>query len=134
MFAALLLTISVVALAQFGAFYWRALLASEAAQPISQQVLDAVNVDGSALCGEDFRSLAELHKLTPDLTWKSGGLGLVPAYYSLMRSIGALATGRMAGLANWAQGEEILCARYAAVRVERRLQANFAMASSLRSS
>jgi hypothetical protein len=134
MFAALLLTISVVAFAQFGAFYWRALVASEAAQPISQQVLDAVNANSSSLRGDDFHLFAELHALTPDLTRKSGGLGFVPAYYRLIHAVRTVATGRMTGLANWAQGEEALCASYAAVQVDRRLQANLAMASSLRAS
>ena len=132
MFAALLLTISVVALAQFGAFYWRALVASEAALPISQQVLEAASTDCTSLRGEDFPAFAELHAVTPGLGWKSADLGLVPAYYKLIHMVGTLASGRMAGLASWAEGERLLCARYAAVQVDRRLQANLELASSLR--
>ena len=132
MFAALLFLMSVVALGQFGLFYWRALLASEAALPVSQEVLDAVNASG--LRGEDFQPLAELHRLTPDLAAESRGLGLVPAYFKLIHAIGELAAGRLSGVASWAAGEETLCARYAAVQIERRLQSNLALANSLRSS
>ncbi len=34
MFAAILLSVSVVALTQFGLYYWRAVLAAVAAQPV----------------------------------------------------------------------------------------------------
>jgi len=133
MFAALLLTLSLLALAQFGAFYWRALVACEAARPISQDVLDAVKVDAQSLRGDDYHSLAELHSLTPDFSFKSSGLGLVPAYFKLIHAIGTLATGRMEGLASWAEGERVLCARYAAAQIERRLQSNLEIAASVRS-
>ncbi len=137
MFSALLLTFSVVALLQFGVFYWRALMAGEAAQPVSQQVLEAAHVNSAALRGEDYRSLAQLHTLTPSLSFggksRRASLGLVPIYYKLIRAIGAIAEGRMAAVAAWAEGEQALCARYAAVQVERRLQANLALAASMRS-
>jgi len=47
--------------------------------------------------------------------------------------VGSMASGRIAGLANWAERERVLCARYAAVQVDRRLQANLAMAAAIRS-
>ena len=133
MFSALILAISIVALAQFGAFYWRAIVVGIAAQPVSDQVLAAANVDTGTLCGDDYRSLAQLHQLTPDICAKSSGLGLVPLYFKLVHSIGKLASGRVAALAEWADGERVLCARYAAVQIERRLQANLQLAASMRS-
>ena len=133
MFSAMLLAISAVALAQFGVFYWRAVVAGVAAQPISQQVLDAIQIEANALRGEDYRSLAQLHKLTPDLSARPGSLGLVPVYFRFIHTIGTLAAGRVSGLANWAESERILCARYAAVKVDHRLQANLALAASIRS-
>jgi hypothetical protein len=36
-------------------------------------------------------------------------------------------------LASWSERERLVCARYAAVQVDRRLQANLALAASLRS-
>jgi hypothetical protein len=133
MFSALLLTISIVALAQFGAFYWRAVVAGIAAQPVSEQVLAAANVNTGTLRGEDYRSLAQLHKLTPDISAKSSGLGLVPLYFKLIHAIGKLASGRIAALAEWADGERVLCARYAAVQIDRRLHSNLEFAASMRS-
>jgi len=133
MFSALLLAISMAALAQFGVFYWRALVAGVAAQAVSEQVLAAAKVDSETMRGEDYRSLAQLHKLTPELCAKSSGLGLVPVYFKLMHAIGTLAAGRVATLADWAESERALCARYAAVQVDRRLQANMAFAAAMRS-
>ena len=133
MFSALILAISVVALAQFGAFYWRAVVVGIATQPVSGQVLAAANVDTGTLCGDDYRSLAQLHQLTPDICAKSSGLGLVPLYFEFCHVIGKLASGRVAALASWAESERILCARYAAVQIDRRLQANLELAASMRS-
>jgi hypothetical protein len=133
MFSALILAISIVALAQFGAFYWRAIVVAIATQPVSGQVLAAANVDTGTLCGDDYRPLAQLHQLTPELCAKSSGLGLVPLYFKFCHAIGKLASGRVVALANWAESERILCARYAAVQIDRRLQANFELAASMRS-
>jgi hypothetical protein len=133
MFSTLILAISIVALAQFGAFYWRAVVVGIAAQPVSEQVLAAANADTGTLGGEHYRSLAQLHQLTPDICAKSSGLGLVPLYFKLVHAIGKLASGRVAALAEWADGERGLCARYAAVQIDRRLQANLQLAASMRS-
>ena len=131
MFSAMLLTISTVALAQFAVYYWRAVVAGVAAQPVSEEVLAAARVRG-ALHGRDFRALAELHQLTPNLQKGASNLGLVRCYFALIHAIGNLANGRLASLASWAERERVLCARYAAVQVERRLQANLALAASIR--
>ena len=133
MFSAILLAISVVALAKFGVFYWRAVVAGVAAQPVSQQVLDAASMDAKTISGEDYRTLVQLHELTPDLSSQRGTLGLVPVYFKLIHAIGTLATGRISVLADWAESERTLCARYAAVQVDRRLQSNMALAASMRS-
>jgi len=133
MFSAILLAISVVALAQFAVFYWRAVVAGVAAQPVSQQVLDAASMDAKTISGEDYRTLVQLHELTPDLSSQRGTLGLVPVYFKLIHAIGTLATGRIPVLADWAESERALCARYAAVQVDRRLQSNMALAASMRS-
>jgi hypothetical protein len=132
MFSAMLLTISTVALAQFAVYYWRAVVSGVAAQPVSEEVLAAAQVQGT-VHGRDFRALAELHQLTPDLEQKGSSLGLVRCYFELIHAVGTLATGRLASLAGWAERERLLCARYAAVQVERRLQANLALAASIRS-
>lgn len=128
MFAAMLLTISVVALSQFALYYWRAVLAGVAAQPVSDRVLDAAHVEDGRLLPRHFETLAEIHELTPDLKPNQSGLGLVRVYYRLVQGLGMLPM-----LAAWSESERVICARYAAVQVGRRLQTNLELAASLRS-
>jgi len=132
-FSAMLLTISLVALGQFALYYWRAVVAGVAAQPVSGQVLAAASVEAGMLRGRDYRSLAQLHKLTPELCARHSSLGLVPLYFQFIHAVGTLAAGRIAALADWAENERTLCARFAAVQVDRRLQANLAVAAAIRS-
>ena len=133
MFSALLLVISIAALAQFALFYLRAVVAGVAVQPISEEVLAAAGVAKDSMRGYDFRAFAQLHRLTPTLQKGGSGLGVVKLYYQVMQVVGDMASGRMTGLANWAERERVLCARYAAVQIDRRLQANLAMAAAIRS-
>jgi hypothetical protein len=133
MFSAMLLAISIVALSQFALYYWRAVLAGVAAQPVSDRVLVAAQVENGRLLPKHFQTLAGLHDLTPDLYPNRSGLGLVRAYYSLIEGLDALFAKRMPAFAAWSERERIICARYAAVQVDRRLQANLDLAASLRS-
>jgi hypothetical protein len=84
MFAAMLLAISIVALSQFALYYWRAILAGVAAQPVSERVLAAANLEAGRMNGRDFEKLAGLHDLTPELAPDGGGLTLVRAYYRIV--------------------------------------------------
>jgi hypothetical protein len=129
MFAAMLFTISVVAMSQFALYYWRAVLAGVASQPVSDRVLSAAHVEDGRLLPQHFETLAELHELTPDLKQPNqSGLGLVRVYYRLVQGLGILPM-----LAAWSERERLVCAQYAAVQVDRRLQANLELAASLRS-
>jgi len=133
MLSAMILTISVVALSQFALYYWRAVLIGVAAQPVSGRVLEAARVNAGELSGHDFQVLAGLHDLTPDLRPGLGGLGLVRAYYGAVESIGKLAANFMPSVSEWADRERMICARYAAVQIDRRMQANLALAAAIRS-
>jgi len=133
MFSAMLLTISMVALVQFAVYYWRSVVAGVATQPISEEVLAAVSLERGKLNGDDFEVVAKLHELTPNLQKQPSSIGLVRAYYRVLHAIGEFASGRMAAIANWAEREQVLCVRYAAVQVDRRLQSNLALAASIRS-
>ena len=133
MFSAMLLTISVVALGQFALYYWRAVLAGVAAQPVSGRVLEAARVNNGELSGQDFQLLAELHELTPDLRPSPDGLGCVRLYYRIVETIGKLAGSRLPSVSQWADRESKVCARYAAVQIDRRMQANLALAAAIRS-
>jgi hypothetical protein len=133
MLAAMLLAISIVALSQFALYYWRAILAGVAAQPVSDRVLAAANLDAGRMAGQDFEKLAGLHELTPELGPGSGSLTLVRAYYRVVEGLGALSGARMPALAEWCERESVICARYAAVQIDRRLQVNLALVAALRS-
>jgi len=133
MFAAMLLAISVVALVQFAAYYWRAMLAGAAAQPVSERVLEAAGVESGELTGQDFQTLLGLHNLTPGLSSAGDGLRTVRLYYRVVDTIGALAGIRLPAIAAWSKRETTICARYAAVQVDRRWQANLELSAALRS-
>lgn len=128
MFAAMLLTISIVALSQFALYYWRAVLAGVAALPVSDRVLAAAHVEDGRLLPQHFETLAQLHNLTPDLKTNQSGLGLVRFYYRLVQGLGMLPM-----LSAWSESERVICARYAAVQVDRRLQTNLELAAAMRS-
>ena len=133
MFAAMLFTISIVALAQFGLYYWRAVLSGVAAQPVSDRVLWAAHVENGRVTSQHFETLAGLHDLTPDLYPNRGGLGLVRLYHRVVQVVDAVAGSRIPAVAAWSNRERAICARYAAVQVDRRLQANLELVASLRS-
>ncbi len=133
MFAAMLFAISIVALSQFALYYWRAVLAAVASQPVSESVLVAACIENGRVTGRDFQTFAGLHDLTPSLIPRRGGLGLVRLYYRIVDGMAAGAGQRMPGLAAWCEQELTVCARYAAVQIDHRLQANLELAASLRS-
>ena len=133
MFSAMLLAISIVALSQFALYYWRAVLAGVAAQPVSDRVLVAAQVENGRLTPQHFRTLAGLHDLTPNLNPNRGGIGFVRLYFRFIEGLDAVLGKRIPTFTLWSERERAICARYAAVLVDRRLQANLDLAASLRS-
>src|SRR5215470_6430864 len=133
MFSAMLLAIAVVAMGQFALYYWRAVFTGIASLPISSRVLEAAEVDEMTLCGNDFEKLDSLHQLTPELKEGKSGLTLVRAYYRMIRRAETLFGGLSPMIASWGERERLLCARFAAVQIERRLEANLLQAASIRS-
>jgi hypothetical protein len=133
MFSAILFAVSVVALAQFTLYYWRAIIAAVAAQPIPNEVLEAAHLREATLCGADFERLTSLLNLTPELKRNRARLGLVPAYFKTVGKISEVFGSLSPTVASWSEHERIVCARFAAVQVGRRLEENFAQAASMRS-
>jgi len=129
MFSEMLFVISIMALSQFALYYWRSVLEGLASQPVSERVLVAARVEDGRLTPKHFATLAGLHDLTPDLRPHRGGLGFVRLYYRLVEALGK----SFPRLAAWSERERVICARYAAVKVGLRLQANLELAASLRS-
>jgi hypothetical protein len=133
MFSAALLSIAVVAMGQFAVYYWRAVFTGMASLPISSRVLEAAHVQEESLCGNDFEKFASLLTFTPELKETKSGLGMVRAYYTLVQWAETLFAKFSPMMAGWAEKERVLCARIAAVYVDRRLEANLIQAASIRS-
>src|SRR5213078_3775698 len=98
MFSAMLLAISIVALSQFGLYYWRAVLAGVAAQPVSDRVLVAAQVENGRLTPQHFQTLAGLHDLTSDLHPNRSGLSRVIVYYRFIEALDAFLGKRIPSL------------------------------------
>jgi hypothetical protein len=133
MFAAMIFTIAILALCQFALFYWRAVVSGVASLPVSDRVLEAAHLESGEFCGADFERLASLHGMTPELEGGDSNLGLVGMYYRVVQSLGA-AFGKVSpAVGSWSERESVLCAHYAAVQIERRLQSNLVQAAAIRS-
>jgi len=65
--AAILFGISVVAFGQFGFYYWRAIIAATARQPVPDRIRVAAGIGASALGSRDFRAILMVRNLVPDL-------------------------------------------------------------------
>ena len=133
MFATMLFTIAIAALFQFALYYWRAVLAGVAAQPVSERVLEAAHVEADGFRGADFETLVTLHEMTPELKSGNSGLGLAGVYYQVVKTMGTVFGKLSPAVESWSEREGALCARFAAVQIDRRLQANLAQAASIRS-
>ncbi len=133
MFSTMLFAIAIVAMGQFALYYWRAVFTGVASLPISSQVLEAAQVDESTMRGDDFEKLASLHYLTPELKEAKSGLRLVRTYYQVIQRAENVLGSVSPMIASWSEKERLLCARFAAVQIDRRLQANLAQAASIRS-
>ena len=133
MFSAALLSIAVVAMGQFALYYWRAVFTGMASLPISSRVLEAAQVQEESLCRNDFEKFASLLTLTPELKETKSGLGMVTAYYSVIQQAEKMVASFSPMMAGWAEKERTLCARIAAVHIDRRLEANMMQAASIRS-
>jgi hypothetical protein len=132
----MLFSIAIIALLQFALYYWRAVLAGVAAQPVSDRVLAAADMEAGDFRSADFGKLASLLALTPELKSGNGeknGLGLVKAYFEILENMSAAFSKMSPAFATWSEREQVLCARYAAVQIDRRLQANLLQAESIRS-
>ena len=129
MFATMLFAISIVALSQFGVYYWRAMLAGAAAQPVSERILAAAGAQDGHLTGGHFATLLGIHGVTPELNSRTKGLFLVRLYFSAVEALGR----GIPVVSAWSQRELAVCARYAAVQIDRRWQMNLELAASLRS-
>jgi hypothetical protein len=124
----LILMASVVAGAQFFIGYWRAMILSMAAQPLSEKFFVAAGFKNAAMRAEDFASLLSLHRLMPDVKTAPNSARRLSVYYSAMKMLSGLP-----GIGGWAQNEMSTTTQCLAVVVDRRLLLNLARAAESRS-
>jgi hypothetical protein len=129
MISALMFIAALIGLVQFGVSYWRSLLASTAAQPLSERFRTASGLEHGLPGASDFSAILSLHRMTPSLENQPGSLRGLQVYYSLVDSLRNLSA-----LRQWANAEMATCSRYLAVIIDQRLSNNQAFAAEMRAS
>jgi hypothetical protein len=133
MIAALILVMSMVALAQFAVAQWRSMWMTVAAQPLSSHLQAATGIADEAIGANDFDLLVRTsEQLCPAQEARSVWLREVGVYYRVIRAVDAVCGKQVAGLSNWAKSELVACSRYAAAVLDQRLNSNFAFVSEVR--
>lgn len=128
MLSKLILVASIVGGAQFFIGYFRSMILSMAAQPLSEKFFVAAGFKGAAMRADDFSRLMSLHRLMPDVKTLPNSARRLNVYYSVVRMVGSLP-----GLGGWAQNEMSTCTQCLAVIVNQRLLMNLACAAESRS-
>jgi hypothetical protein len=128
MIAAILFTVSIVALVQFGVYYWRALIAGVASKTVSERIRVAAGLSTSSIGAQDFHSILILNDLTPELQGPAGSFMAIRTYYSAIQKLGKI----VPSMANWSTAEMATCARYVAVLMDQHLERNLATAAQMR--
>lgn len=128
MIAVIIFTVSVVAFAQFGLYYWRATISGIAAQAVSDRIRVAAGITHAGIGAQDFRSIIILKDLSPDLRGPHGNFTAIRAYYSVVKKLGSI----VPAMASWADAEMATCSRYVAVLMDQHLERNMACAAQAR--
>ncbi len=128
MLSLIMLIVSVAVGAQFFLGYWRALLASMAAQPLSDKFFVAAGFQNAAIRAQDFSRLLSLHRLMPDVKPLPNTVWRLRVHYAAVKMLQGLPS-----VGTWAQKEMAICANCLAVMVDQRLLLNLAYAAETRS-
>jgi hypothetical protein len=128
MIAAILFTVSMVALVQFGVYYWRAVIAGVASKTVSERIRLAAGLSTSTIGAQDFHNILILNDLTPELQGPAGSFMAIRTYYSIIKKLGSI----IPAMANWSTAEMATCARYVAVLMDQHLERNMATAAQMR--
>lgn len=128
MIAAILFTVSMVALVQFGVYYWRATIAGVASHAISDRIRVAAGIASTVVGARDFYSILIIKDLTPELRGSNGSFMAIRAYYSIIEKLGSI----VPAMANWSKAEMATCSRYVAVLMDQHMERNLATAAQMR--
>ena len=124
MIAALILSVSLVFLAQFFVAYCRSLLVKSSVLELSPEAHQVTGIDDHLVDRDDFRRLVQLVDLCPEPGNDGVQLGAVRAYYALMGALRALASSIAPAIRNWVEKEQAACGYFAAVALDRRIAHN----------
>jgi hypothetical protein len=113
---------------QFFLGYWRSMILSMAAQPLSEKFFIAAGFKSAAVRAEDFGRLLSLHRIMPDAITLPNSTLRLRAYFSAVKMIKVIP-----GVGGWAQNELATCARCLAVIVDQRLIENLSRVAESRS-
>ena len=128
MIVTILFCISIVALGQFSFFYWRAMVMSISALPVSDRLRVAAKITATAVGWHDFGAILSAYDLVPALCGSSGSSRAIRTYYAVVEKLGLL----IPSIAKWSEVEMTTCSRYAAVLVDQHLERNIACAAQMR--
>jgi hypothetical protein len=123
-----ILVASIIGGAQFFVGYFRSMILSMAAQPLSEKFFVAAGFKSAAMRAEDFSRLMSLHRLMPDVKTLPNSALRLNMYYSAVKMLG-----NVPGLSGWSQNEMSNCTQCLAVIVDQRLLHNLACAAESRS-
>jgi hypothetical protein len=133
MFAAFILMLSLAALGQFVVFYYRAILVSVAAYPLTGYVQQIQGFPDRPLRSEDFPVLLQLQQICPQVGPDARSLRIARIYYRVLTAGKRVINGFVPMLYSWVEREQTLCAQFAAVLLDQRLARTAAEAAQVRS-
>ena len=119
--AAFVFVFSVGMAVQFFIHYCRSLLVVAGRLPLSPRVREALQMNGEQLTPAECKRVWELAELCPEMERSSRQLSLIRVYAFLLSLSKALVSWTSAGVGNWFEGEQQLCARFVAVVLDRRM-------------
>jgi hypothetical protein len=126
--ATFLCCISIFTLGQFGFYYWRAMILSLSALPVSDRLRVAAGIAATAIGSHDFQAILSVYDLVPDLQGSGAKFKAIRAYYGVIEMLGRM----IPSLGKWSDVEMTNCSRFAAVLVDRHLDRNLACAAQMR--
>lgn len=128
MIASIIFLVSVVGVAQFGLYYWRATISGVAAQAISDRIRVAAGITHAGIQAQDFRNIIILKDLSPNLRGAGASFTVIRSYYAIVEKVGSI----IPAMASWANAEMATCSRYAAVVMDQHMERNMVCAAQVR--
>ncbi|HUK51929.1 MAG TPA: hypothetical protein VL099_01415 [Candidatus Binatia bacterium] len=133
MFAAFILVLSMAALGQFVVFYYRAILVSVAAYPLTGYVQQVQGFPDRPLRSDDFAVLLQLQEICPQVGPDARSLRIARVYFQLLTAAKRAINGFVPMMHTWMDREQTLCTQFAAVLLDQRLARTAAEAAQVRS-